>query len=161
MALTLNEDFFEMVVPLSDDPISGLKRKGFAKDFVAHFYKKSVILVVEVRYYESDDAVEDGYGVEIDNPRFKPYNVRLVADNTTKVDEMGNIIPKYIEVEVGSPSGSPSSGSPETETVLNPDWENGQGEFDFWAQTANNPMNIFDLMQQTMTVADSLRARYN
>jgi hypothetical protein len=118
-----------MIYNISDEPTYGFKRKvelaqihiGFM-DFV----NKSVNLFLVVKYYENDDTPITLIPIK---------SVTLRADNTTWVDQNGNIVPE----------GDPTA-------VMT--------EYDFFMMMMNVPIVISDIVAAKVVWADNL-GRFN
>lgn len=111
-------------VTISNDPITGLKRKVKVKEFYVNL--SSVTLSTETKFFDDQDN-------EIESKSVKPFNVQLIAVNSTLVNpNNGNTVEDGEDAE-----------------------DCTMGEYDYLVMVANNPINIFDIMEATILKADT------
>lgn len=99
---------------------------------------KRVVLTVAVSHYDNNDNQLS---------TIKDVRVKLVADNTTKVNTSGEIVERKL------PDGSD-----------NPSWSTAIGEYDFLEQfpTSGNSLSnvLYPVIEQYIAITDS-RGRFN
>jgi hypothetical protein len=116
-------------VQISNDPVTGLKRVTTVKEFYVNL--TSVTLATETKSFDAND-------VEVVTKSIKPFNVNLVAVNSTLVNPAnGNTVEDGEDAE-----------------------DCTMGEYDYLVAVADNPINIFDVMRATILKSDS-RGRFN
>ena len=78
----------DLIIPISDHPVTGLKRKVYHNELVSNKLQKFVQLKGFVVHFEGDKPLLNTRGVS-------NFECRLTATNERKVDpKTGNVLPK-------------------------------------------------------------------
>lgn len=78
---------YNIIVPISNEPVYGYKRTATMAALQINalpFMGSNINLLIQVNYFTQDDLPIDIIGSK---------NVYLIADNSTCVDDKGNIVP--------------------------------------------------------------------
>lgn len=126
----------EIIVEISNDPISGFKRKTILSNFTWDAINKSIVTRTETYYFNCNE--DNSYGDIIDSARFAPYSTVLVANNNNIVDENGDIVLPENQIE----------------------GQTYYGEYDYYVMAASQAIIIFDLIRTSIEKADE-SGRFN
>jgi hypothetical protein len=119
-----------VVVDVSDDPVTGLKRKTRMREFIWNPDDKIVVIRTETRYYEN---VGGEYGNRLDLQRLQPLNKDLVAGQFNFVDSNGNVV-------------SAENRQEGVEYIT---------EYEFYEQAVSNPIVLVDAIKNAILLADA------
>lgn len=115
------------MIQISDHPVYGFGREVNPDILIITIDGKNEVVVLRVHV-----STFDNDGVEISE---LAKDVDLVADNTTKVNSMGEIVPEFLE-----------DGTPNPDAVM--------GEYDFFKLLESQPVIINDLKISKVIWAD-------
>lgn len=120
-----------ILVEISDDPLTGLKRKTRMRGFYWIPDENCVKINTETYYFEVGEG--NTYGPMVSSTRLRPYEVLLMASNASKVNGSGMVVPLE-------------------------DQEEGleyYGEYDFYVMVARSPAIVVELVETSIMMADT------